>query len=138
MANHAHKPSDHTRWVVECLAGYGIKHEDIGHHPDLQIGETALVKYYREELDTGNTLALAMLGRAAFARALAGSDALLIFLMKTRVGLREVLRVESTGIDGGPILVEETASEIIAGRLARLRLVGESELVPRKSNGSTK
>lgn len=128
-----HKPTDRQRVIVETLAGYGVPTDQIAEHPDVDVSRTTLWKHYAREIAIGNARALGKIGEALFQRAIGtkehpGSDTLLIFLGKTRLGLKEISRVEQTGADGGPIeIAEEAPRERINRSIARLRLVGGTE-----------
>ncbi len=123
----AHKPTELSRKIVKALAGYGLKYADIAQHPDVAVSLPTLHKYYRAELDEGNSAALGLIGEWLFAKARGGDTASLIFLAKCRLGFKEVSRIENTGADGGPIQLEESPRERIAGRLARLKIVGGTD-----------
>ncbi len=123
----AHKPTKVSRAIVKALSGFGLKYEHIARHPEVGVGLTTLHKHYREDLDTGNSAALGKIGEGLFQKAMGGDTTALIFLAKCRLGFKEVSRIENTGADGGPIQVEESPRERIAGRLARLKIVGGTE-----------
>lgn len=127
MPTPQHKPTRVSRAVVKALSGFGLKQEDIARHPEVGVGLTTLHKHYREELDTGNSAALEKIGEGLFQKAMNGDTTALIFLAKCRLGFKEISRVEQTGADGGPIQLEESPRERIAGRLARLKIVGGTD-----------
>ncbi len=107
MPRIAHKPTDKNRGIVEAMSSYGITQEVIAKRID--IGVTSLNKYYREELDRGDGMAQAKIGEALYEKAVISKDtACLIFLAKTRLGLKEVSRVEATGPDGKPTAMKVT------------------------------
>ncbi len=107
MPRIAHKPTDKNRGIVEAMSSYGITQEVIAKRID--IGLTSLNKYYRFELDTGDGMAQSKIGEALYEKAVISKDtACLIFLAKTRIGLREVSRVESVGPNGEPIAMSVT------------------------------
>ena len=93
--------------MCEAMSGYGIKQEVIA--CVIGVSEPTLRKYYREELDRGDGMAQAKIGEALYEKAVISKDtSCLIFLAKTRIGLREVSRVESVGPNGEPIAMSVT------------------------------
>ena len=105
----AHKPTELARLLVAALVGYGLKYETVAAHPDIKCSVRTLHKHYRVELDEGNAKAMGLIGEAIFEEGvLKRNTAILIFLAKTRLGLQEVTRQETTGLDGGPVKVTVT------------------------------
>lgn len=101
MPTPAHKPTELSRKLVAALVGYGLKHEVVAAHPDVKCGITTLHKYYREELDEGNAKALGLIGEALFDEAVKKrTPSVLIFLGKTRLGLKEATEVTVTDPEG--------------------------------------
>ncbi len=82
------------------MSGYGLKQAVIADVMKCSI--KTLHKYYRTELDEGDGKAQAKIGQSLFNKAMSGDTASLIFLAKTRLGLREVnrLEVDNTSSDG--------------------------------------
>lgn len=91
--------------MVQALAQYGVPYDQIravlassGFEP---IGETKFAELYREELDKGKALGDSKLMETAFKVAVEGKNvAMLCFLLKTRMGMRETNRLEMTSPDG--------------------------------------
>ncbi len=103
----AHKPTAKDRKTAEAMSGYGIRQEVIA--CVIGVSEPTLRKHYREDLDRGDGMAQAKIGETLYERAVVDRDTTsLIFLAKTRIGLREVSRVESTGPNGEPIAMTVT------------------------------
>jgi len=133
MPKPRYKPTDRARSMVKTLAGYGIKQTEIAAHPDVACGMTTLHKYYRDELDAGDAAAQGLIGEALFDEAVNKRNIpSLIFLGKTRLGLKEVQQVQQTGADGGPIQVEQIdVQRLIADKLIglkdSLRVVGGTD-----------
>ena len=121
-----HEPTPKALRQVYALSRYGVPQDAIC--AAIEVSLPTLHKYYRNELDRGMAAALMKLGKALFERAVVDRDtAALIFLGKTRLGLKETSRVESTGADGGAIKVEESPRERVNSRLARLKVVGGTD-----------
>ena len=94
---------------MRTLSGYGVRHEIICH--DIQVSLPTLYKYYREDLDTGDSQAQGLIGQSMFDRGTKDKDTTaLIWLTKTRMGWKDTSRVEFTGPDGKAILAEVTVN----------------------------
>lgn len=101
MPTPAHQPTNLSRKLVAALVGYGLKYEVVAKHPEIACGLTTLRKYYRDELDEGNAKALGLIGEALFDEAVIKRTAsVLIFLGKTRLGLKEATEVQVTDPEG--------------------------------------
>jgi hypothetical protein len=88
MGRGAHRPDPSQRRQVEALAAYGIPEPDIGRV--VGIDPKTLRKYYREELDLGETKANAQVAGFLFNSAKNGNVTAQIFWLKTRAKWREV------------------------------------------------
>ena len=100
----AHEPTDENRKQVETLAGFGVPQIDIAR--TIGINQDTLRKYYRDELDNGETKANAAVAQSLYKKALgdnASSVTAAIFWLKTRAGWKETTTTELVGKDGGPI-----------------------------------
>ncbi len=94
-------PNDKDRAVVEALAGYGIPQAEIARH--LKMDKKTLFKYFRNELEEGPIKANASVVKNLHRMASIGNNvAASIFWCKTRLGWREVERIEMTDGDGKP------------------------------------
>lgn len=85
-----HEPTPETRKRVEALAGFGIPAEEIG--KVVGVSHVTLRKYYRAELDEGETKANAAVAQSLFRKATSnGSQSVTacIFWLKTRAGWKE-------------------------------------------------
>lgn len=82
-----HEPTDDMRRLVMTLTGFGITQEEIAR--EIGIDPTCLRKYYRRELDTGRTKAIAKVAGALFKNCMDGNVAAQIFWMKTQAQWRE-------------------------------------------------
>ncbi len=98
MPTPAHKPTGQTRGQVEAMSGYGLKQEVIG--IVIGISVPTLHKYYRAELDRGDGVAQAKIGKALFDKAVKGDRTCLIFLAKVRLGFKEASEVIVTDPEG--------------------------------------
>ena len=113
-----HCPTEVTRGQVEALAGFGVRHEEIG----LVIGidDKTLRKWYRRELDAGKAKANAKMAQNIFQKALgdgAQAGTLAIFWAKTQMGWKEPQIHEHMGKDGGPIRVSSEFDNMSADEL---------------------
>jgi hypothetical protein len=88
VGRRAHKPDPAQRRQVEALAAYGIPETDISRV--VGIDAKTLRKYYRDELDLGETKANAQVAGFLFNAAKSGNVTAQIFWLKTRAGWREV------------------------------------------------
>jgi hypothetical protein len=79
------KPTDEERVLVEKLSGVGLSQKDICSLIRDGIVIDTLEKYFRRELDQGMAKAHAKAADSLFKRAVNGSDALLIFYIKTQL-----------------------------------------------------
>ena len=96
-----HKPTAETRKLVSDLSALGINNTDIA--VMLDINQNTLVSHYGEEIHKGRVKANAKIAQTLYKKAIGGDTACLIFWAKTRMGWREVDRLEITGEDGGPV-----------------------------------
>jgi hypothetical protein len=87
MARRAHRPDPAQRRQVEALAAYGIPEADIS--GVVGIDPKTLRKYYRDELDLGETKANAQVAGFLFNAAKNGNVTAQIFWLKTRAKWRE-------------------------------------------------
>lgn len=92
-----HAPTAFTLVKVETMAGLGARYEHIAEEIGVSVG--TLVKYYREQLDTGRAKADLMVTNAFFK--IASSDQVSgasvtakIFWLKCRCGWKETARNE--------------------------------------------
>ncbi len=99
MGKPPHKPTKDTRYKVKILSAVKTNRNLIA--GVIGITDKTLTKYYSHELDIGETEICAKLIATAITRALVDKkDAVLIFLLKTVCGLREVQHIEhKTEID---------------------------------------
>ena len=88
MSRRAHQPDPSQRRQVETLAAYGIPETDISWV--VNIDPKTLRKYYRAELDFGETKANAQVAGFLFNSARNGNVTAQIFWLKTRARWREV------------------------------------------------
>jgi hypothetical protein len=83
-----HSPTEEERRTVKALSGYGVPHEDIAIHMDMDA--KTLRKHYRRELDRGTIEANAKVAQTLFTMATVDKNvAAAIFWMKARGGWRE-------------------------------------------------
>ena len=87
MARRAHRPDPSQRRQVEALAAYGIPEADIS--GVVGIDPKTLRKYYRDELNLGETKANAQVAGFLFNAAKNGNVTAQIFWLKTRAKWRE-------------------------------------------------
>ena len=87
MSRRAHQPDPAVRRQVEAMAAYGIPETDISRV--VGIDPKTLRKYYRDELDLGQTKANAQVAGFLFNSARSGNVTAQIFWLKTRAQWRE-------------------------------------------------
>lgn len=90
--------------IVKALAQYGVPQDRIctvlAESGFEKISYATLEREYADELATGKAMGESKLMETAFKLASDGNVTMLIFLLKTRLGLRETNRVEMTSPDG--------------------------------------
>lgn len=91
----AHIPTEQNRKLVERMAAVGITHNDISRI--LGINKETLEKHYREEIDNAMIKANASVAGALYQSAMKGNVTAQIFWCKTRLGWKEVDRLEHSG-----------------------------------------
>ena len=94
MGRRAHQPDPAQRRQIETLAAYGIPETDISRV--VGIDPKTLRKYYREELDLGETKANAQVAGFLFNAAKSGNVTAQIFWLKTRARWKETVVNEIT------------------------------------------
>ena len=87
--------------MVTELSALGLRNEDICAMINTSI--PTLLKHYEKEIREGRIKANAKIAQTLYKKAIDGDTACLIFWAKTRMGWREVDRLEITGEDGGPV-----------------------------------
>ena len=87
MSRDPHKPDEESRRFVGLHTALGTPQEDIARA--MGIAPKTLRKHYREELDTGATIANGLVGGALFNKAVNGDTAAQIWWTKSRMGWRE-------------------------------------------------
>lgn len=100
MSQKPHKPTDESRKTAESASGLGLPHEQIG--ALLGIDDKTLRKYYRKELDNGIAKANGQVVKSLYNSATSGDTTAAIWWTKTRLGWKDLSRVEISGPDGGP------------------------------------
>src|SRR3954466_9353634 len=112
MARRAHRPDPAQRRQVEALAAYGIPEADIS--GVVGIDPKTLRKYYREELDLGETKANAQVAGFLFNSAKSGNVTAQIFWLKTRAKWREVpTELRHSGVIARKEMCEYTDEELM-------------------------
>lgn len=107
------EPTDEQRRLVEQLASFGLKHEEIG--AVIGISHVTLAKYFENELATASVKANAKVAHSLFKKCLEGDNTAMIFWLKTRAGWKETPQsVELTGKDGKPLAPPPTYAELMA------------------------
>jgi hypothetical protein len=112
MGRRAHRPDPAQRRQVEALAAYGIPEADIS--GVVGIDPKTLRKYYREELDFGETKANAQVAGFLFNAAKNGNVTAQIFWLKTRAKWRETpVELRHSGAIGRKDLSELSDEELM-------------------------
>jgi hypothetical protein len=99
-----HDPTPEQRKQVEAMASYGIPQEDIA--KVIGICHVTLREHYRDELDSAQAKANAMVAQSLFKKATSDgtqSVTAAIFWLKTRAGWKETVVNEHAGPDGQPL-----------------------------------
>jgi inorganic triphosphatase YgiF len=88
MGAPAHVPTEKTRASVSALKSFGVTHDQIAAY--INISHDTLEVHYRQELDTAQTKANAMVAGKLFKKATEQEDlTAMIFWLKTRARWRE-------------------------------------------------
>ena len=113
MGRRAHKPDPASRRQVEAMAAYGIPEIDIARV--VGVDPKTLRKYYRDELDMGETKANAQVAGFLFNSARSGNVTAQIFWLKTRARWRETpTELRHSGSIGRKDMHEYTDEELMA------------------------
>lgn len=122
----AFEPTKEHRHTVEVMRAGGMSAEIIG--KCLGISEPTLWQYFRAEMELGKAKTDTKVMDTWIKQAIAGNTALICFYAKTRMGMRETTRVETTGADGGPVQVEHAIDlkSLPDDALAKLAAVAEA------------
>jgi len=116
------EPTEEQRKLVLNMSGIGCTNDELllcipwGRPDDKPIDEKTLLKYFKPELARGRAVQGMKLKRTAFDLAVGGDKTMLIFLLKTKHGYSETVKVENTGKDGAPL----PAATVVAGPLLYL------------------
>lgn len=117
MSRPPHEPTDTSRKMVESMAGYGIREDEISIVVDGGIDPKTLRKHYRSELDTGHIKANSMVAGALFKQATASDNpsiSAMIFWLKTRAGWKETAVFEHQHTDNPTVIpVPQTFEEVL-------------------------
>ena len=105
MARPAHRPTHvptekNRKWVRISIAG-GITQADIA--CGLDLSRPTLRKHYKAELAQGTAEAHGNVNASLYTQCMKGNITAIIWWDKTRRGMSEKQRVETTGPDGRPI-----------------------------------
>src|SRR3954454_13342939 len=113
MGRRAHRPDATQRRQVEAMAAYGIPADDISRV--VGVDAKTLRKYYRDELDLGETKANAQVAGFLFNSAKSGNVTAQIFWLKTRARWRETpVELRHSGSIGRKSVSELTDEELMA------------------------
>lgn len=102
------KPTDEQRELVEQLAAFGVRFEEmpvlVKDENGKSISLPTLTKYFSQELKQGKLKANVKVAQTLFKRAMSGENSCIIFWLKTQGGWKEAPQThEHAGIDGAPI-----------------------------------
>ncbi len=104
MGRPSYRPDETSRRQVEAMAGYGIPEADIA--KVIGIDAKTLRKHYRSELDIAPVKANSAVAQSLFKKATGDgpqSVTAAIFWCKTRMGWKETVLNEHTGVAGSPV-----------------------------------
>jgi len=97
--------TDDTARQVLLATGYGITRNELANW--LRMDVKTLRNNYRHELETGATEANIRVAQSLFKMATSGENvAAAIWWTKARMGWKDTSRVENTGADGQPLVVD--------------------------------
>jgi hypothetical protein len=97
------------RQLVQNMSGINCTEEEIlncvpwGRPDGKPISAKTMREHFGPELQRGRALAGMKLKKSAYDLASAGDKTMLIFLLKTKHGFSETVKVEQTGKDGAPL-----------------------------------
>jgi hypothetical protein len=83
--------------LVEAMAQYGVPQDEIAAKIGMSVD--TMVKLYKQELITGRTNANVKVGKRLFDKAMSGDTTALIFWAKTRMGWREIQKIDLSSSD---------------------------------------
>jgi len=112
-----HEPNEKDRRTVETMAGHGIPVGDIARV--IKLSEPTLRKYYREELETGQTKANSMVAQSLYQKAMGngqGAVTACIFWLKVRAGWMERSQLEHEHTGNVEITIRDIAAEKAAAK----------------------
>lgn len=127
MSKNVYEPSAKDRRAVELMAGHGIAENDIARM--LGISDSAMQKWYRNELDKGRIMANSAVAQSLFEKAIGnapGSVAACIFWLKVRAkwaeprfqdvvpGRKEIAQKAADTAGIGSVWADDLESEIRA------------------------
>lgn len=96
--------------MVESLSQYGVPQEEIAQRIGISVDTMATV--YRAEILRGRGNANANVGKRLFQKAMDGDTTALIFWAKTRMGWKEIQKIDHTSSDGSMSQQRMTPAEV--------------------------
>ena len=104
-----YNPNDQDKQLVMQMSAVGISQEQIA--AVIGITHETLNKYYKTELETSKSKAIAKIGGTLYNKALKGDNTCMIFYLKTQGGWRETTHIISENknyaIGSDPLTEEE-------------------------------
>lgn len=129
MPHATHEPDEQSRERVAIMAGSGMHQDKIARCVGISL--PTLHKYYREELDRGADVLEGGVRGNLGAKALAGDNACMFFLLKTRFGDRERFAVGGDA-EAPPVQIDAKVSHAATEALGALL----GQLATAKANGA--
>ncbi len=122
----AFEPTDEQRRLVRGFSGFGVTHEDIAGH--LEIDAKTLRKHFRRELDRGSVEVTVKVAQSLFQMATQGKNvAAAIFWMKARAGWRERHEVKvTTAIEDLSDADLDRGIHLLRQQIAEIAIEGEA------------
>jgi hypothetical protein len=136
MGRRSHRPDAARRRQVEAMAAYGILADDISRV--VGVDPKTLRKYYRDELDLGETKANAQVAGFLFNSAKSGNVTAQIFWLKTRARWRQTpTELRHSGVIGHKDMCEYSDEELMAIIREGAAELGPTRVLPMKNVSDT-
>jgi len=93
------------------------------------------VKRYSEIMDSSKAKGRVSIRRSLFREAARGNIAAIIFLAKNVIGYRDIVNTEHTGLEGGPIQINNKPdfSQLTDDELRQFRIIANKTKTPRRT-----
>lgn len=106
------KVNNENKKQVETLSGLGLPQEQIASVIGCSVD--TMVVYFKDEILKGRAKANTNISQMLYKKATGGDTTALIFWAKTQMRWKETDKLEITGKDDGPVLIEEAKAKLLA------------------------